>query len=84
LRADGSIRHSAFRFHSPLTEFVTALDLGPLRRLMTRYDIVLPIVDRPIRADWLSGSHLMIRGAVFERVGMLDPAYFLYFEETDL
>lgn len=83
LRSDGSIRHSAFRFHTPLTEFVTALDLGPLRRLMTRYDVVLPVAEQPFRAQWLSGSHLMIRGAVFERIGLLDPAYFLYFEETD-
>lgn len=83
LRTDGSIRHSAFRFHSPLSEFVTALDLGPLRRLMQRHDVVLPIVNRPCPAQWLSGSHLMIRGSVFDRIGVLDASYFLYFEETD-
>jgi GT2 family glycosyltransferase len=83
LRTDGSVRHSAFRFHSPLSEFVTALDLGPLRRMMRRHDVVLPPADQPCRAEWLSGSHLMIRGALFDRIGMLDPRYFLYFEETD-
>ncbi|ATE66130.1 glycosyltransferase family 2 protein [Rhizorhabdus dicambivorans] len=83
LRPDGSIRHSAFRFHSPLTEFVTALDFGPIRRVMSDYDVVLPIGQRPCRTEWLSGSHLMVRGTVFERIGLLDPAYFLYFEETD-
>ncbi len=83
LRLDGTIRHSAFRFHSPLGEFATEFDLGPLRRMLGRHDVVMPIVDHPFRAEWLSGSHLMIRGAVFDRIGLLDPRYFLYFEETD-
>ncbi|RYD93299.1 MAG: glycosyltransferase family 2 protein [Sphingomonadales bacterium] len=83
LQPDGRIRPSAFRFHSPLGEFVTALDLGPLRRLWAGHDVVMPIEDRPFRAEWLSGSHLIIRGAVLNRIGLLDSRYFLYFEETD-
>lgn len=83
LRSDGTARHSAFRFHTPLSEFLTALDFGPLRSLLARHDVVMPISDTPFRAEWLSGSHLLIRDAVFERIGLLDPAYFLYFEETD-
>ena len=76
-------RPSAFRFHSPLSEFVTALDFSLLRKLLRRHDVAMPIVDHPFPAEWLSGSHLMIRGAVFDRIGLLDPRYFLYFEETD-
>lgn len=83
LRPDGSIRHSAFRFHTPLGEFVTALDFGPVRHLLARHDVVIPISNQPIRAEWLSGAHLMIRGSVIDRIGLLDPGYFLYFEETD-
>ncbi|ABQ70811.1 glycosyl transferase, family 2 [Rhizorhabdus wittichii RW1] len=83
LRPDGSVRHSAFRFHSPLNDFIAALDLGPLRRLLRRHDVVMPVVDHPCRSEWLSGSHMMIRGAVFDRIGQFDAGYFLYFEETD-
>jgi GT2 family glycosyltransferase len=83
LRKDGTVRHSAFRFHTALSEFIAALDFGPLRGLLARYDVVLPVCDAPFRAEWLSGSHLLIRGDVFDRVGLLDPSYFLYFEETD-
>ena len=83
LRPDGSIRHSAFRFHRPLTELVTALDFGPLRRLLARHDVVMPIGDEPFRTDWVSGAHFMVRGAVFDRIGPMDARYFLYFEETD-
>ncbi|KQX18038.1 MULTISPECIES: glycosyltransferase family 2 protein [unclassified Sphingomonas] len=83
LRPDGSIRPSAFRFHTPLNDCTAVLDFGPLRQLLHRHDVLLPTDDLPCRAEWLSGSHLMIRGAVFDRIGPLDPGYFLYFEETD-
>ncbi len=83
LRPDGSIRHSAFRFHSPLSEFLCELDFGPLRSHFSRYDVALPLSDEPFRAEWLSGSNLMIRDTVFEAIGLFDSGYFLYFEETD-
>jgi len=83
LRPDGKVQDSAFRFQTPLSEFIIALDFGLLRRLLHRHDIVMPAHDRPFRTEWLSGSHLMIRGTVFDRIGLLDPGYFLYFEETD-
>ena len=83
LRPDGSVRHSAFRFHSPLNEFTAALDFGPLRHLFQRHDVAMPMRDAAFRAEWLSGAHMMIRGRVIDRIGLLDPRYFLYFEETD-
>lgn len=83
LRPDETVRHSAFRFHSPLGEFVAALDFGPLRRLLWRHDVVVAVGDSPLRVDWVSGAHFMIRGTVLDRIGPLDSRYFLYFEETD-
>lgn len=83
LRSDGSTRPSAFRFHSPMGEFITALDIGILSRCLSRYDIVIPVAGSPIRSEWLSGAHLVIRGSVLQRIGNLDAHYFLYFEETD-
>lgn len=83
LRPDGSVRPSAFRFHTPISELITALDVGILRGLLARHDVVMPIRGEPFRAEWLSGAHLMIRGDVIDRIGLLDQRYFLYFEETD-
>ena len=83
LRPDGSVRHSAFRFHTPIGECIAALDVGILRSLLARYDVVMPISNQPFRAEWLSGAHLLIRGDVIGRIGLLDQRYFLYFEETD-
>lgn len=79
---DGRPRHSAFHFPSPLGELVGALSFGPLSRLLPRYDIAIPLSDAPARVDWVSGSHLMMRGTVIDAIGPMDEGYFLYFEET--
>lgn len=35
------------------------------------------------QVDWISGCAILVRRAVIEQVGMLDPEYFLYWEETE-
>jgi hypothetical protein len=37
----------------------------------------------PMDVDWVEGSFLMVRRRCVERVGPLDPYYFMYSEETD-
>ncbi len=37
----------------------------------------------PHRVDWISGCGIMVRREVIEQVGMLDPRYFYYWEETE-
>lgn len=38
----------------------------------------------PFRTDWLGGGIMLLRMAHFRQLGGFDPAFFLYFEETDL
>lgn len=38
----------------------------------------------PREADFIVGCGLMVRRSVLEKVGLMDEAYFLYYEETDL
>lgn len=38
---------------------------------------------RPFRLDYVTGCAMLVRRAVFERVGMLDTAYAMYFEDAD-
>ena len=40
--------------------------------------------DAPFEVPWICGACLMVRAGVFRDVGGFDPAYFMYFEDTDL
>ena len=53
------------------------------RRLFPGQRTIDPGADA-FETDWLCGAVFLIRTALFREVGMMDPRYFLYFEETDL
>lgn len=37
----------------------------------------------PQEVDWVSGCAILVRRAVIEQVGMIDPRFFYYYEETE-
>jgi GT2 family glycosyltransferase len=84
LNPDGSVQSSRRRFPTPATGFLESTWLeglapGVLRRY---YALDLPD-DQTADVDWLVGACLMVRRAVYERIGGLDEAYFMYSEELD-
>ncbi|MEZ5978671.1 MAG: glycosyltransferase family 2 protein [Planctomycetota bacterium] len=81
--ATGEVQASTFRFPSLLAEVNAALRLGPVDRLLAKSRYLAPITTEPSRTDWVAGASMLVRREVFERVGLLDDGYFLYFEETD-
>lgn len=81
---DGTQQCSAFRFHSIAGEFEAAAAIGPLSRLLRTRRVALPPQRLTFTCDWLSGASMMIRSKVLEQVGLMDEAFFLYYEETDL
>jgi N-acetylglucosaminyl-diphospho-decaprenol L-rhamnosyltransferase len=80
---DGSPRQTAFRFHSILGELESEAGLGVVSRVLADAKIALPVSREPHRCDWVSGAAMLVRTEVFERVGLLDEEFFLYYEETD-
>jgi N-acetylglucosaminyl-diphospho-decaprenol L-rhamnosyltransferase len=80
---DDSPQFSAFRFPSFWNEFDQGLRIGLISQFLQQQSITLPISASPCPADWLAGASLMVRREVFESTGLLDEAYFLYFEEVD-
>jgi GT2 family glycosyltransferase len=83
INMDGTVRNSMFRFHTALSELEGSIRLGFISKLLKKHVVASPPPDEPAPADWVSGASMIIRREVFERIGLLDDRYFMYYEETD-
>ncbi|MEM9355437.1 MAG: glycosyltransferase family 2 protein [Pseudomonadota bacterium] len=81
---DGSVQHSAFRFHNVFSEFENGVQLGLVTRLLRSKTVAPDRSHETQTCEWLSGASVLIRASVLNEIGLMDEDYFLYFEETDL
>lgn len=81
--ASGAPVQSAHNSVTPLGELEAGARLGALSRAMRRYAVSPPSRECCHECDWVSGAALIVRRAVFDRIGLLDEGFFLYFEEVD-
>lgn len=83
---DGTLQYSCFRFYTPLTILARRTRFGRTnrgRQLLARF-LMYDYERRVARdVDWLMGSALLIRRAAYEKVGDMDPRFFMYFEDVD-
>jgi GT2 family glycosyltransferase len=79
----GVRQRSAHPFPSPLTELVAGSQLGVAARVLGVGALAEATQGRSHACDWVSGAGFVVRRQVFERIGLLDEGYFLYFEEVD-
>jgi N-acetylglucosaminyl-diphospho-decaprenol L-rhamnosyltransferase len=80
---DGRIWPISFRFPTIYSELSHGLEIGVVSRLLQRWTVAWPMTQLTQPTDWICGAAMMIRPAVFDRIGGFDENYFLYFEETD-
>jgi N-acetylglucosaminyl-diphospho-decaprenol L-rhamnosyltransferase len=80
---DGTWQQSRFRFPTFWSEVEHGFRFGPVTRLLRRHIVPLPQASELLEVDWAAGASMLIRREVFERVGLMDDHYFLYYEETD-
>lgn len=80
---DGSPQRSWFHFPSVAGEFEGAARLRAVSKALEQWVGTNQPPEAPCRVDWVAGASLMIRREVFEAAGLLDEAYFMYYEEVD-
>lgn len=80
---DGTPQCSAFNFPSAWSELDRGLQLGVVSRLLESKLVRRSIPEVASPVDWVAGASMLVRRAVFERIGLIDEAYFLYYEEVD-
>ncbi len=84
---DNTVQPSCFRFYSPLIilyrrTFLKNFQFAKkkLSRFLMKKERKL---NRPIEADWLMGSAMLVRKEAVDEVGQMDKRFFLYFEDVD-
>jgi len=56
----------------------------PANRISARFSAARDASDTgPVETDWVSGACLMVRREAIDAAGLLDPGYFMYWEDTD-
>jgi GT2 family glycosyltransferase len=80
---DGTPQISCFRLLTPASELLRGAALGPLTRLLSRFEVPLAVRDEPFEPEWLSFAAVLVRRAVLDTVGPLDEGFFMYFEDVD-
>ena len=88
LNSDGSLQLACRRsFPGPWTSFtkVTGLsNLFPKSKIFARYNLTYLNENQTYEVDAVSGSFMMIRKDVYEKVGGFDERFFMYGEDLDL
>ena len=80
---DGKAQQSAFRFPTVLSELEDGSRFGIASRLLSRWVVARPVPESACEVDWVAGASMIVRKSVFDAIGLLDEAYFMYFEEVD-
>ena len=85
---DGARQFSARRFYSLLDVAGRRLPIGQHWPLKPRIDRHMMLsawdADQPFDAEWVMGTGFIVRRALFNDIGGMDEAYFLYMEDVDL
>lgn len=86
LNFNGTLQISCFRFYKPWTIVYRRTPLGRLPFAKKHLDWFLMNDYDHINArevDWLMGSSLMVSRKALDKVGLMDPQYFMYMEDVD-
>jgi GT2 family glycosyltransferase len=83
---NGTLQYSCSRFYKPLTIIYRRTFLGrlPFAKKHLDWFLMMDYDHASVKeVDWLMGSALLVSRKAVEKVGLMDPRYFMYFEDVD-
>ncbi|WP_432797434.1 glycosyltransferase family 2 protein [Poriferisphaera sp. WC338] len=80
---DGEAQISCFRYINPVSEMINGAHTSLVTKLFRRFDVPIPVSEMPTEPQWTTFACALIRHDVMEQIGVLDPGYFLYFDDPD-
>lgn len=86
LNFNGTLQYSCLRFYQPITIIYRRTFLGKLGFAKKHLDwFLMKDYDhkKPKEVDWLMGSALMVLKDAVNKVGLMDPRFFMYMEDVD-
>jgi GT2 family glycosyltransferase len=88
LDVGGTVQGSARAFPTPLTAFfgrnTILTKLFPNNSITRRNVLTKRCANgKPIEVDWVSGACMVLRREAIDDVGLMDPRFFLYWEDAD-
>ena len=86
LNFNGTLQTSCFRFYKPYTIIYRRTIIGKMpfaKRHLDWFSMKDYDHKNPKQVDWLMGSSLMLSREAVQKVGLMDPRYFMYMEDLD-
>lgn len=80
---DGEPQISCFRYPTPVSEAIASARTSVVTKLLSKYEIPIPVFDTVREVEWTSFAAVLIRKEVIEQIGYMDEGYFMYFEDID-
>ncbi len=80
---DGAPQISCFRQKKPSDEFFSSARTKIVDMIFHYPGEIFDITDVPMQPYWTSFACVLIRREVFNKIGLLDAGYFMYFDDMD-
>jgi len=78
---DGVYQVSTFRYRTPISELLYASSIGVFAKMFPSHVVARELHAWAKGIDWVSFACIAIRKEVFDKIGLLDERYFMYFED---